>query len=38
MIPSTPLTEAEFDRLDDFLLSDIAPENTMDTSMLDGCP
>jgi uncharacterized protein len=32
----TPLTEAEFDRLDDFLISDGAPDNTMDTSMLDG--
>jgi uncharacterized protein len=32
----TPLTEAELDRLDDFLMSEDAPENTMDTSMLDG--
>ena len=29
-------TEAEFARLDDFLLSDDAPENTMDASMLDS--
>jgi uncharacterized protein len=32
----TPLTEAEFDQLDEFLMSDEAPSDTMDTSMLDG--
>ena len=32
----TPLTEAEFSRLDKFLMSDEAPTDTMDTSMLDG--
>jgi len=31
-----PLTEAEFDQLDEFLMSDEAPSDTMDTSMLDG--
>ena len=31
-----PLTEDEFDQLDDFLMSEDAPEETMDTSMLDG--
>jgi len=32
----TPLTDAEFDQLDEFLMSDEAPSDTMDTSMLDG--
>jgi len=32
----TPLTEAEFERLDEFLMNDEAPSETMDTSMLDG--
>jgi len=32
----TPLTEAEFSRLDKFLMSVEAPTDTMDTSMLDG--
>ena len=32
----TPLTDAEFDQLDDYLMSDDAPDETMDTSMLDG--
>lgn len=40
IIPSMPidtlLTGTELDRLDDFLMRDDAPENTMDTSMLDG--
>lgn len=31
-----PLTESEFDRLDEFLMDDAAPSETMDTSMLDG--
>jgi len=31
-----PLTEAEFDQLDEFLMDDEAPSDTMDTSMLDG--
>jgi len=32
----TPLTEAEFNRLDQFLMSEEVPSNTMDSSMLDG--
>ena len=31
-----PLTEAEFEQLDDFLMNDEAPSDTMDMSMLDG--
>ena len=33
---NTPLTEAEFDLLDDFLTNDEAPSDAMDTTMLDG--
>jgi uncharacterized protein len=33
---NTPLTEAEFDQLDDFLMNDEAPSDAMDTTMLDG--
>lgn len=33
---NTPLTEAEFDQLDDFLTNDEAPSDAMDTTMLDG--
>lgn len=36
MISGKALSEAEFDRLDAFLLSDEAPSDAMDTSMLDG--
>ncbi len=36
MISNAPLSEAQFDRLDDFLMSDDAPDDTMDTAMLDG--
>ena len=36
MISATPLSEAEFERLDAFLLSDEAPSDSMDSSMLDG--
>ena len=32
----TPLSEAEFDQLDEFLMSEAAPSDTMDSSMLDG--
>ena len=32
----TPLADTDLDRLDAFLLSDEAPENAMDISMLDG--
>jgi len=31
-----PLTDTEFDRLDEFLMSDEAPSDTMDSVMLDG--
>ena len=31
-----PLTEAELDQLDEFLMDDEAPSDSMDTSMLDG--
>jgi uncharacterized protein len=31
-----PLSEAEIDRLDDFLISDSVPEEAMDLSMMDG--
>jgi uncharacterized protein len=31
-----PLTEAEIELLDDFLVSDAAPEEAMDASMMDG--
>jgi len=31
-----PLTEAEFEILDEFLMDDDAPSDTMDTSMMDG--
>jgi uncharacterized protein len=31
-----PLTETELSQLDDFLMSDSAPENAMDLSMMDG--
>lgn len=36
MKPTHALTDSEIDELDDFLLSDDAPENCMDISMLDG--
>ena len=36
MMLDNPLTEAEFALLDEFFLSDDAPENTMDSVMLDG--
>jgi len=36
MTLDTPLTEAEFARLDDFLMSDDGPAEAMETSMLDG--
>ncbi len=36
MMLDAPLSDAEFALLDDFLMSDDAPENTMDTVMLDG--
>ena len=36
MMLDAPLTEADFALLDDFLMSDDAPEHTMDTAMLDG--
>ena len=36
MISSLPLTEAEFELLDAFLISEEAPTDTMDSSMLDG--
>ena len=36
MTSSAPLTESEFDVLDEFLMSDETPSETMDTSMLDG--
>ena len=32
----TPLTPTELDRLDNLLISEDAPESTMDVSMLDG--
>jgi hypothetical protein len=31
-----PLSEAEIDQLDDFLISDSVPEEAMDLSMMDG--
>jgi len=31
-----PLTEAEFDQLDEFLMNDESLSDTMDTAMLDG--
>jgi len=31
-----PLTDAEIEQLDDFLISDSAPEEAMDVSMMDG--
>lgn len=34
--PAGPLTDAEFDELDEFLMSDSLPEETMDIAMLDG--
>lgn len=36
MISNEALSEAQFQRLDDFLMSDDAPDDTMDTAMLDG--
>ena len=33
---NSPLTEVEFDQLDEFLMSEEAPSDTMDTSMLAG--
>lgn len=36
MTSNLPLSEAEFERLDEFLLNDEAPSDTMDTAMLDG--
>jgi uncharacterized protein len=36
MALNDPLTDAEFDELDQFLLSDATPEACMDISMLDG--
>ncbi len=33
---ASPLSEAEIDRLDDFLISDSVPEEAMDLSMMDG--
>ena len=36
MTLDTPVTDAEFARLDDFLMSDDGPSESMDTSMLDG--
>jgi len=35
---SQPLTDAELDELDAFLMSDGTSEATMDISMLDGLP
>ena len=34
--PTGPLTDAEFDELDEFLMSEALPEETMDVAMLDG--
>src|SRR6476469_6982209 len=31
-----PLTEAEIEQLDDFLISDSAPEEALDVSVMDG--
>jgi uncharacterized protein len=36
MTLSAPLTDAEFDELDQFLMSDATPAKSMDISMLDG--
>jgi uncharacterized protein len=36
MISTDPLTDADFALLDNFFLSDAAPENSMDSAMLDG--
>jgi uncharacterized protein len=36
MIPDLPLSDAEIDELDAFLLSDDTPEECMDIAMLDG--
>jgi uncharacterized protein len=34
--PTGPLSDKEFDELDEFLMSDALPEETMDIAMLDG--
>ena len=36
MISTAPLTDAQWAQLDDFLLSDAAPDNSMNSAMLDG--
>ena len=36
MISNVPLSEEEFDQLDAFLMSEEAPSDSMDSSMLDG--
>jgi uncharacterized protein len=33
---STPLTDSEYDELDQFLMSDVTGDESMDISMLDG--